>query len=262
MVDKNHTIPHFDKAYYKKLAQGLKAIAHPTRLFIVLQQSQKPLCVCDLAEIVGDDISTISKHITLLKNAGILESTKEGHRNYYRLKTPCVLDYIDCFSKLVGKPSLLTVTGKNKNSSISGGISMSNEKKNMENWNLLPHCGKEAEGLYIILACDGAASVGQVGHQVAVDLTNRGNGARMCCLSAVAAGSPAHVGIAKKANKLIVINGCSNRCASKILEQKNIPYEYETTISELGVKKVTTLDFNREDVDRIAEKINREALSG
>ena len=38
-------------------------------------------------------------------------------------------------------------------------------------WQLLPSCSKEAEGLDIILACDGAASVGQEGHDVAVKLT-------------------------------------------------------------------------------------------
>jgi len=137
---------------------------------------------------------------------------------------------------------------------------MGTEKKEGSNWNLLPSCGKEAEGLDIILACDGAASVGQVGHEVSVNLTKRGNGARMCCLSAVAADSKVHVGIAKRARRLVVINGCSNRCASKILEQKNIPYTYEATISELDVKKVPTLDFNPADVDRIAEKIAEEAL--
>lgn len=138
---------------------------------------------------------------------------------------------------------------------------MGTEDKEVSNWNLLPSCGKEAEGLDIILACDGAASVGQVGHEVAVNLTKRGNGARMCCLSAVAADSKVHVGIAKRARRLVVINGCSNKCASKIMEQKNIPYTYEATISELDVKKVPTLDFDRADVDRIAEKIAVEALA-
>ncbi len=138
---------------------------------------------------------------------------------------------------------------------------MGRENRETTNWNLLPSCSKEAEGLDIILACDGAASVGQVGHEVAVELTQKGDGARMCCLSAVAADSKVHVGIAKRARRLIVINGCSNRCASKILEQKNIPYTYEVTISELDVKKIPTLDFNRADVERIAKKIADEALS-
>ena len=56
-----------------------------------------------------------------------------------------------------------------------------------KNWNLLPSCGKEATNLDIIFACDGAASVGQVGNEVAKDLTNRGVGAKMCCTAAVGA---------------------------------------------------------------------------
>ena len=125
---------------------------------------------------------------------------------------------------------------------------------------LQPNCGQHAEELAIILACDGAASVGQVGHQVAVDLTNSHAEARMCCITAVAAESKPHVSIAQRAKKLIVINGCANRCASKVLERLDIPYDYETVIAKEGVKKVPTLDFDPADVERIAAKIAGEAL--
>jgi uncharacterized metal-binding protein len=127
-------------------------------------------------------------------------------------------------------------------------------------YKILPLCAKEAENLAIILACDGAASVGQVGHQVAVELTNSHETARMCCITAVAAESKVHVDIARRAKKLIVINGCANRCASKVLERLNIPYGYEIVIAKEGVEKVSTLDFDPADVQRIAEKIAREAL--
>ena len=127
---------------------------------------------------------------------------------------------------------------------------------------MLPVCPKEAEGLDIILPCDGAANVGQVGHQVAVELTNAVPGARMCCVTAVAASSKPHVGIAERARKLIVINGCGNRCASKVLEAMGISYDYEVVVSKEGVQKIPTLDFDVSDVKRIAEKIKREVLSG
>ena len=125
---------------------------------------------------------------------------------------------------------------------------------------MLPLCTKEAENLDIILACDGAASVGQVGHQVAVELTNTNKAARMCCITAVAAESKVHLDIARRARKLIIINGCANRCASKVLEKLNIPYGYETVIAKEGVEKVPTLDFDMADVERIAKKIAKEAL--
>lgn len=120
---------------------------------------------------------------------------------------------------------------------------------------LLPKCSEEAQNLDIILACDGAASVGQVGHEVAVKLTKEQKDARMCCLSAVAAESKPHVKIARDAKRLIVINGCANRCASRILERLQIQPSYEITIAKEGVDKVPTLDFDEKDVTRIAAKI-------
>ena len=127
-----------------------------------------------------------------------------------------------------------------------------------ENWQLLPSCGKEAENLDIIVACDGASSVGQVGHMVAVKLTKEVESARMCCITAVAANSKVHVDIARKSPKLIVINGCSLKCASKVIKDKDIHPYYEITIAEEGVEKIPTLDFDEEDVERIANKIVRE----
>ena len=137
---------------------------------------------------------------------------------------------------------------------------MAEEGKQEAPIRMLPVCAKEAENLHIILACDGAARVGQVGHQVAVELTNSNREARMCCITAVAAESKVHVDIARRAKSLIVINGCANRCASKVLERLGIPYAYEIVIAKEGVEKVPTLDFDEADVQRIAEKIAKEAL--
>ena len=125
----------------------------------------------------------------------------------------------------------------------------------LENWQLLPICSKEAKNLDIVLACDGAASVGQVGHAVAVKLTKEVEGARMCCITAIGAESKPHVQIAKDARKLVVINGCQNRCATKVLERVGLKPSYEIVIAQEGVDKKPTLDFDEDDVDRIAKKI-------
>lgn len=122
----------------------------------------------------------------------------------------------------------------------------------------LPVCAVDAEKLDIIFACDGAASVGQVGNSVAIELTNAGGSARMCCTAAVAAGSEQHVGIGKRARRVIVINGCANRCASKIMEQRDVEVDHEYVIAKMGVSKVPTLDFNEADVARIAAQIAQE----
>lgn len=127
---------------------------------------------------------------------------------------------------------------------------------NEKNYQLLPGCAEEAEGLDIILACDGASSVGQIGHEVAVKLTKENpKSARMCCITAVAAGSKIHVGIAEKARRLIVINGCQLECASKVIRSRGIKPDYEITVAKEGIKKLPSLDFDEEDVKKIAEKI-------
>jgi uncharacterized metal-binding protein len=122
---------------------------------------------------------------------------------------------------------------------------------------ILPLCYKVAEHVNVIWVCDGAANVGQIGHAVGVLLTNLDK-ARMCCTTAVAAGSKPHLEIAEKAMKNIVINGCGNRCASKVLEKAGKKIDYEIDISKY-LQKVPTLDIYAADVNKIAKIIMEEA---
>ena len=84
------------RAKYSARAKIIKAMAHPTRLFIVDELSKGEHCVCELTEMVGADMSTVSKHLTILKNAGILSDEKRGAQVYYSLGTPCVLNFFSC----------------------------------------------------------------------------------------------------------------------------------------------------------------------
>ncbi len=84
------------RAKYDARAQIIKALAHPTRLFIVEELSQRQRCVCELTEMVGADVSTVSKHLSLLKAAGIVADEKRGNQVFYSLRTPCVLRFFDC----------------------------------------------------------------------------------------------------------------------------------------------------------------------
>jgi ArsR family transcriptional regulator len=81
-------------------AAVFKALAHPSRLFIVEQLERGERCVCELTEMIGADISTISKHLSVLKGAGIVEDRKRGLQVYYRLKMPCVLRLFDCVGEV------------------------------------------------------------------------------------------------------------------------------------------------------------------
>ena len=76
---------------YEARARVIKAMAHPTRLFILDELSRVgEECVCDLTEKIGVDMSTVSRHLALLKAAGILEDEKRGAMVFYRLKMTCL----------------------------------------------------------------------------------------------------------------------------------------------------------------------------
>ena len=85
---------------YEAKARMMKALAHPTRLFMVEELANGERCVCELRDMVGADISTVSKHLALLKTAGIVTDDKRGLQVFYRLKTPCVLGFFDCVQKV------------------------------------------------------------------------------------------------------------------------------------------------------------------
>jgi ArsR family transcriptional regulator, arsenate/arsenite/antimonite-responsive transcriptional repressor len=81
---------------YGVRAMILKAMAHPTRLMIIEELSQKEHCVGELTEMVGHDTSTVSKHLSILKNAGIIGDEKRGQSVFYSLTMPCAVKFLSC----------------------------------------------------------------------------------------------------------------------------------------------------------------------
>lgn len=81
---------------YEKRARVIKALGHPSRLMMVDALSHGELCVCELQAIVGSDMSTVSKHLSLLKAAGILVDRKQGLQVFYRLRVPCITQFFGC----------------------------------------------------------------------------------------------------------------------------------------------------------------------
>jgi len=71
-------------------ARVLKAMAHPSRLCIVEELAKQERCVCELTAMIGADMSTVSKHLTVLKQAGIVADEKRGAMVFYRLRVPCL----------------------------------------------------------------------------------------------------------------------------------------------------------------------------
>jgi ArsR family transcriptional regulator len=90
-----------EKARYDTRANIIKALAHPSRLYIVEKLAEKPYCVCELTEMIGADPSTVSKHLSVLKSVGIVSDRKKGTSVYYTLEASCVLKFIECVEAVI-----------------------------------------------------------------------------------------------------------------------------------------------------------------
>ncbi len=86
---------------FTRKADTIKALAHPARLCILDRLYKGEACVCELTKLVGSDISTVSKHLLILKNAGIVEYDKRGLQVFYSLNCPCVMDFLKCSERVV-----------------------------------------------------------------------------------------------------------------------------------------------------------------
>ncbi len=89
------------KAIIEAKANVLKALGHPTRLWMAEQLENGEKCVCELAEFIDADFSTISKHLSVLKQAGVVMDEKRGKQVYYKLKVPCILKYMSCVEAVI-----------------------------------------------------------------------------------------------------------------------------------------------------------------
>ena len=77
-------------------ASILKAMAHPARLLILEELARREHCVAELTEMAGLDVSTVSKHLSRLKDAGLVTGERRGAQVYYSLRVPCVLNFFGC----------------------------------------------------------------------------------------------------------------------------------------------------------------------
>lgn len=96
----------FKRAEHKEHAEFFKALGHPTRLWIVRQLADgKEHCVCEFVNEVGVDFSTISQHLSVLKQAGIVLDDKRGKSVFYTLSCTCLSTMLSCLDERLGKRS-------------------------------------------------------------------------------------------------------------------------------------------------------------
>lgn len=82
-------------------SEVFKALGHPIRLGVIelLQPGEK--CVCEIVDHLGTGMSNISKHLAILKKAGIVADRREGLKIMYRLTMSCALDFSHCVEGVV-----------------------------------------------------------------------------------------------------------------------------------------------------------------
>ena len=96
---------------YALRAKVIKAMAHPSRLQMIDALSEGERCVCELQKLVGADISTVSKHLSLMKAAGLVLDRRQGLQVFYRLRVPCILRFFDCVEAVIKETTAKTKTG-------------------------------------------------------------------------------------------------------------------------------------------------------
>ena len=68
---------------------------------MVDELSRRDRCVCELAELTKLDMSTMSRHLTVLRHAGVVDSEKHGTQIIYRLRCKCVLSFFNCVDSVL-----------------------------------------------------------------------------------------------------------------------------------------------------------------
>ena len=98
------------------MATVFKALGHPSRVYIVEKLRDGEHCVCELCELIGVDMSTVSRHLSVLKKAGILRDRKEGTTVYYSLACDCLSDMLG------GVENIIRMQLESQTAALSGGV--------------------------------------------------------------------------------------------------------------------------------------------
>lgn len=86
---------------FERQAEIAKAIAHPLRIAIIDFLKDGEQCVCDIAEYIDSERSNVSRHLSLMVKAGLLDWRKEGLKVIYKLKCACITDFFSCVTRVL-----------------------------------------------------------------------------------------------------------------------------------------------------------------
>jgi len=86
---------------YELRARIAKALAHPSRLRVLDALRERELSVGELTKLVGSDQSTVSKHLSILREVGFLRVRKEGTQSLYSVKCQCLDGFFQCIESVL-----------------------------------------------------------------------------------------------------------------------------------------------------------------
>ena len=90
-----------DQQILEGQAAIFKALGQPTRLQILDLLKDGERCVCEIFPAINQEQANVSKHLSILKQTGILESRKDGLRIIYRIKNQEVLELLRGVSNML-----------------------------------------------------------------------------------------------------------------------------------------------------------------
>jgi len=95
-VTKYNKIPPMN---LEKKAKTLKALGQPTRLRIMEYLRDGERCVCEIFPAIGGQQSNVSRHLAVLKQAGLVSDRREGVSIYYRVLDPALYQLLDSLER-------------------------------------------------------------------------------------------------------------------------------------------------------------------
>ncbi|WXG39762.1 MAG: metalloregulator ArsR/SmtB family transcription factor [Candidatus Freyarchaeum deiterrae] len=98
-----------EKLITKKNVELLKALADETRLKILQFLGVEEKCQCDIVPAMEKSQSTISQHLQILTNSGVLEYRKDGQRSLYKLRDERIHKITELINS-ISKDSLLEIS--------------------------------------------------------------------------------------------------------------------------------------------------------
>lgn len=91
---------------FKQQARLLRAIANEARLKIIDTLSAGEMHVGGIAEAIGAEQSTVSKHLAILRAVGVVDDERRGNEVYYRLRTQCIIRFFSCAAEVMKKQKM------------------------------------------------------------------------------------------------------------------------------------------------------------